>query len=126
VGLRPTAAPIDLHTPRVNHEAFDTACLEETCEPKGIVARLVAHDDRWLLPAYLRPTITGREELRHQALAVTTFDRIDARPLSIGKLDTQQPRILTQLNRAVKPIRRRCGSIHAIHSDISLKSNNDF
>src|SRR5262249_45594311 len=42
ISLHPTAAPIDLHACRVNHEALDATHLEEAREPKGIVARLVA------------------------------------------------------------------------------------
>src|SRR5262245_12593080 len=60
-------------------------------EPKRVVSRLVAEYDRWLLATHLRPAITGRDELCHQAFAVAAFERIDARLLTIGKLDTQQP-----------------------------------
>src|SRR5215470_7585823 len=116
IGLRPTATPIDLHARRVNDEALNAPRLEKAREPKRIVARLLAENDRRLLPAYLCPAITGREELRHQAFAVTAFDRKDARLLTIGKLDTQQPRVLAQLHRAVEPIHRRRGTILlAIH-----------
>src|SRR5262245_8681590 len=119
IGFRPTATPIDLHARRVNHEAVDAARLEKAREPKGVVARLVAEYDRWLLAAHLRPAITGRDELCHQAFAVAAFDRIDARLLTIGKLDTQQPRLLAQLYGAEEPIRRSCGVSCSIHLPVS-------
>jgi hypothetical protein len=98
IGLRPTATPIDLHARRVNHEALDATRLEEAREPKGVVARLITEYDRRLLATHLPLAITGRDELCHQAFAVAAFDRIDARLLMIGKLDTQQPRVLAQLH----------------------------
>src|SRR5215510_7780743 len=58
---------------------------------RSLLARLVAEYDRWLLATHLRPAITGRDELCHQAFAVAAFERIDAHLLTIGKLDTQQP-----------------------------------
>src|SRR6516225_9905023 len=119
IGLRATAAPIDLHARRVDHEALDATRLQEARQPKGVVARLVAEYDRWLLAAHLRPTITGRDELCHQAFAVAAFDRIDARLLTIGKLDTQQPRLLAQLYGAEEPIRRSCGVSCSIHLPVS-------
>src|SRR5215510_8953915 len=91
IRLRSTAAPIDLHARRVNHEALDATRLQKAREPKRVVSRLVAEYDRWLLATHLRPEITCRDELCHQAFAVAAFERIDARLLTIGKLDTQQP-----------------------------------
>src|SRR5262245_56555339 len=88
IGLRPTATPIDLHARRVNHEALDATRLQEAREPKRVVSRLVAEYDRWFLATHLRPAITGRDELCHQAFAVAAFERIDAHLLTIGKLDT--------------------------------------
>src|ERR1700686_5184313 len=126
IGLRTAAAPIDLHACRVNHEAVDATRLEKAREPKGVIARLVAEDDRWLLATHLLPAITGRDELCHQAFAVAAFERIYARLLTIGKLDTQQPRVLAQLNGAEEPIRGSSGgrSIHFRYLlNISLKSN---
>jgi hypothetical protein len=79
IGLRLRAAPIDLHARRVNHEAFDATRLEEAREPKGVVSRLVAEYDRWLLATHFRPAITGRDELCHQPRAVAAFEGIDAR-----------------------------------------------
>src|SRR5262249_51597128 len=119
VGLRAPAAAIDLHARRVNHQALDAARLEKAREPKRIVARLVAEYDRRLLATHLRPAITGRYELCHQPFAVAAFDRIDARLLTIGKLDTQQPRVLAQLHGAEEPIRRSCGVSCAIHLPVS-------
>src|SRR6516225_8981436 len=119
IGLRSTAAPIDLHARRVDYEAVDATRLQETREPKGVVARLVAEYDRWLLATHLRPAITGRDELCHQAFAVTAFEGIDARLLTIGKLDTQQPRVLAQLHGAEEPIRRSCEVSCSIHLPVS-------
>src|SRR5215470_13316000 len=119
IGLRPTAAPIDLHARRVNHEALDTTGLEEAREPKGVVSRLVAEYDRWLLATHLPQAITGRDELCHQAFAVAAFEGIDARLLTIGKLDAQQPRVLAQLHGAEEPVRRSCGVSCAIHLPVS-------
>src|SRR5215470_6652251 len=93
IGLRPTAAPIDLHARRVNHEALDATRPEEAREPKRVISRLVAEYDRWLLATHLRPAITGRDELCHQAFAVAAFERIDARLLTIGKLDTRSQKL---------------------------------
>src|SRR5262245_64775442 len=62
ISLRSTAAPIDLHARRVNHEAVDATRFQEAREPKRIVARLVAEYDRWLLATYLRPAITSRDK----------------------------------------------------------------
>src|SRR5262245_50680210 len=119
IGLRPTAAPIDLHARRVSHKALNAARLEEAREPKRIVARLVAEYDRRLLATHLRPAITGRDELCHQTFAVSTFEWIDARLLTIGKLDTQQPGVLAQLHGAEEPIRRSCGVSCSIHLPVS-------
>src|SRR5262249_14817153 len=119
ISLRSTAAPIDLHARRVDYEAVDATRLQEAREPKSVVPRLVAEYDRRLVATHLRPAITCREELRHQAFAVTAFDRIDARLLTIGKLDTQQPRVLAQLHGAEEPIRRSCGVSCAIHLPVS-------
>src|SRR5215470_7972536 len=119
ISLRSTAAPIDLHARRVNHEAVEATRLQEAREPKSVVARLVAEYDRRLLATQLRPAITGRDELCQQAFAVAAFDRIDARLLMIGKLDTQQPRVLAQLHGAEEPIRRSCGVSCAIHLPVS-------
>src|ERR1700730_4437481 len=125
IGLRPTATPIDLHARRVNHEALDATRLEEAREPKGVVARLVAEDGRWLLATHLRPAITGRDELCHQAFAVAAFERIDARLLTIGKLDTQKARVLAQLHGAEEPIRRSCGVSCSIHLPVSSFTSNN-
>ena len=46
IGLRPTAAAIDLHARRINDEAFDAALLEEACQPEGVVSCFVAEQDR--------------------------------------------------------------------------------
>src|SRR5262247_2176534 len=119
IGLRPTAAPIDLHARRVNHEALDATRLEEAREPKGVISRLVAEYDRWLLATHLPPAIAGRDELCLQAFAVAAFEGIDARLLTIGKLDTQQPRVLAQLHGAEEPIRRSCGVSCSIHLPVS-------
>src|SRR5262249_48607732 len=119
ISLRPTAAPIDLHARRVNHEALNATRFQEAREPKGIVARLVAEYDRWLLATHLRPAITGRHEFCQQAFAVAAFEGIDARLLTIGKLDTQQPRVLAQLHGAEEPIRRSCGVSCSIHLPVS-------
>src|SRR5215813_6880482 len=119
ISLRSTAAPIDLHARRVDYKAVDATRLQEAREPKGIVARFVAEYDRRLLPAYLRPAITCRDELCNETFAVAAFDRIDARLLTIGKLDTQQPRVLAQLHGAEEPIRRSCGVSCAIHLPVS-------
>src|SRR5262249_43959241 len=100
ISLGSTAAPIDLHARRVDDETVDAMRLQEAREPKSVVARLVAEYDRRLLATHLRPAITCRDELCHQAFAVAAFDRIDARLLMIGKLDTQQPRVLAQLQGA--------------------------
>src|SRR5262245_42998689 len=119
IGLCPTATSIDLHARRVNDEALDATRFQETREPKGVVARLIAEYNRWLLATHLRPAITGRDELCHQAFAVAAFEGIDARLLTIGKLDTQQPRVLAQLHGAEEPIRRSCGVSCAIHLPVS-------
>src|SRR5262245_46534378 len=119
IGLRSTAAPIDLHARRVNHQAVDAARLQEAREPKSVVARLVAEYDRRLLATQLRPAITGRDELCPQTFAVAAFGRIHARLLTIGKLDPQQPRVLAQLHGAEEPIRRSCGVSCAIHLPVS-------
>src|SRR5262249_8904174 len=47
------------------------------------------------------------------------FDRIDARLLMIGKLDTQEPRVLAQLHGAEEPIRRSSGVSCSIHLPVS-------
>src|SRR5499426_4545452 len=70
ISLRPTAAPIDLHARRINHEAVDAPRFQEAREPKSVVARLVAEYDRRLLATHLRPAITCRDELCHQTFAV--------------------------------------------------------
>src|SRR5262249_30502943 len=119
IALRPTAAPIDLHARRVDYEAVDATRLQEAREPKSVVARLVAEYDRRLVATHLRPAITCRDELCNETFAVTAFDRIDARLLTIGKLDTQQPRVLAQLHGAEAPIRRSCGVSCAIHLPVS-------
>src|SRR5262245_44276613 len=119
ISLRSTAAPIDLHACRVDYEAVDATRLQKAREPKSIVARLVAEYDRWLLATYLRPSLTWRDELCHQTFAVSAFDRIDARLLMIGKLDTQEPRVLAQLHGAEEPIRRSCGVSCSIHLPVS-------
>src|SRR5215510_11508497 len=93
--------------------------FQEAREPKSIVARLVAEYDRWLLATHLRPAITGRDELRHQTFAVSAFEWIDARLLTIGKLDTQQPRVLAQLHGAEEPIRGSCRVSCSIHLPVS-------
>src|SRR5215813_6101239 len=115
ISLRSTAAPIDLHARRVDYEAVDATRLQEAREPKSIVARLVAECDRRLLATHLRPALTCRDELCHQTFAVSAFDRIDARLLMIGKLDTQQPRVLAQLHSAEEPIRRSSGVCCSLH-----------
>src|SRR5262245_29527967 len=61
IGLCSTAAPIDLHARRVNHQALDAMRFQEAREPKGVVARLVAEYDRWLPATRLRPAITGHD-----------------------------------------------------------------
>src|SRR5262245_38473417 len=119
IGLCSTAAPIDLHARRVNHQVLDAMRFQEAREPKGVVARLVAEYDRWLPATRLRPAITGRDEFCHQTFAVAAFDRIDARLLTIGKLNTQQPRLLAQLHGAEEPIRRSCGVSCSIHLPVS-------
>src|SRR5262249_18525332 len=119
ISLRSTAAPIDLHARRINNEAVDAPRFQEAREPKGIVARLVAEYDRWLLATHLRPAITGRDEFCHQTFAVAAFEWIDARLLTIGKLDTQQPRFLAQLHGAEEPIRGSCGVSCSIHLPVS-------
>src|SRR5215510_742592 len=119
ISLRPTAAPIDLHARRINHEAVDAPRFQEAREPKGIVARLVAEYDRWLLATHLGPAITGRDEFCHQTFAVTAFEWIDACLLTIGKLDTQQPRFLAHLHGAEEPIRGSCRVSCSIHLPVS-------
>src|SRR5262245_12120634 len=119
ISLRSAAAPIDLHARRVNHEAVDATRFQEAREPKSIVARLVAEYDRWLLATYLRPALTCRDELRHQTFAVSAFEWIDARLLTIGKLNTQQPRVLAQLHGAEEPIRRSYRVSCSIHLPVS-------
>src|SRR5215467_5235589 len=65
------------------------------------------------LPLTFAQRSRAADELCHQTFAVAAFDRIDARLLMIGKLDTQEPRGLAQLHGAEEPIRRSCGcSIH--------------
>src|SRR5262249_52254945 len=124
ISLRSTAAPIDLHARRVDDETVDAMPLQEACEPKSVIARLVAEYDRRLLATHLRPAITCRDELCHQTFAVAAFDRIDARLLMIGKLDTQEPRSCST------PRRRRAYPQELWLLDpfagISFTSNNDL
>src|SRR5215472_16183476 len=119
IGLCTSATPSDLHARRVYYEAVDATRLQEAREPKSVVARLVAEYDRRPLATHLPPAITGRDELCHQTFAVAAFDRIDARLLTIGKLDTQQPRVLAQLHGAEEPIRRSSGVSCSIHLPVS-------
>src|SRR5262245_792932 len=119
ISLRSTAAPIDLHARRVDDETVDAMRLQEAREPKSVVARLVAEYDRRLLATHLRPAITCRDKLCHQTFAVAAFDRIDARLLMIRKLDTQQPRVLAQLQGAEEPIHWSCGVSCSIHLPVS-------
>src|SRR5262249_48105301 len=73
-----------------------------------------------LLAAELGTAITGHPQLGHQAFAVAAFDRIDARLLAVGKLDAQQPRVLTQLQRTEEIIDPRCGCNNLIHCSCLL------
>ena len=90
IRLCSAGAPVDLHAGRVDHQTFNTACLEEPCQPEGIVSDLVAEHDRRRLAAYLGPAIAGRHELRHQPFRIPASDRIQARLRSIGKLECQK------------------------------------
>src|SRR5262245_63699694 len=94
--------------------------FEEPRQPEGIVSCLVAELDRWLFAAELGVAITGHPQLGHQAFAVAAFDRIDARLLAVGKLDAQQPRVLTQLQRTEEIIDPRCGCNNLIHCSCLL------
>jgi hypothetical protein len=75
-------------------------------------------------PAPIAPTqklvVTGLYRyLRNPIyIAVAAFERIDACLLMIGKLDTQQPRVLAQLHGAEEPIRGSSGG-RSIHLPVS-------
>src|SRR5205807_1186634 len=79
IGLNSTPAPADLKTAGVDHKALDAARLKEPRQPERVIAYFVAERDHRQRTARLRPTVSGRGELRHQPFCVPACDWITAR-----------------------------------------------
>jgi hypothetical protein len=104
VGLDPARLAVDLQAGRFHDQTLDAALLEEACQPKAVVARLIAENHLRHLTRDLCQTIACRIELGHQATGVATPNRMQARIIPTWKLDRQQPAVLAQLEGGIESL----------------------
>src|SRR6516162_878412 len=120
ISLDPPAEALDFQTTGVDDEALDAVRHEEARQPKCVIANLVAKYDQWWRTADLGPAIARGDQLGQQGRGVPALNGINARLVSIRKLDSKKPGVLAHLQCALESVggdRRGVGcSLHFFNS----------
>jgi hypothetical protein len=119
VGLDPASLAVDLQAGRLHDQTLDAALLEESCQPKPVVARLKTESYPRHMTGDLGQAIPRRIELSHQAFSVATPDRMQAWIIPARKLDRQKPTVLAQLKGTMESL-FATGGRRGRHHSISL------
>ena len=92
--MSPSVKMLDLDAAWVDHKTLDATRFKQPRQPERVIAYFIAERHHRQCTGHLGPIVSGCSELHHQLFCVAASDWINARLLSIRKLDRQQPTLV--------------------------------